>query len=132
MIFKHADDHKREPKRVIWADSYPRDAFLKNWGCSQRFCAAGDIVWINGLYRARAVLVTGYKENARANRGLREDNQNGTVLLVETSISPVGASLSATIAKCCGIRICLYYSWKKNQRAITEKSNSPCGRYAYL
>ena len=31
MLFKHADDHKRDPKRVIWqTESYPRDAF-RNW-----------------------------------------------------------------------------------------------------
>ena len=46
MIFKHADDHKREPKRVIWqTESYPRDAF-KNWSIVNDFpYVVGDIVW---------------------------------------------------------------------------------------
>lgn len=46
MIFKHADDHKREPKRVIWqTESYPRDAF-KNWAVVNDFpYVVGDIVW---------------------------------------------------------------------------------------
>ena len=31
MIFKHASDHQRDPRRVMWqTESFPRDAF-KNW-----------------------------------------------------------------------------------------------------
>ena len=31
MIFKHATDHQRDPKRIMWqTESYPRDAF-RNW-----------------------------------------------------------------------------------------------------
>lgn len=46
MLFKHADDHKRDPKRVIWqTESYPRDAF-RNWATVHDFpYVAGDIVW---------------------------------------------------------------------------------------
>ena len=46
MIFKHASDHKRDPKRVIWqTESYPRDAF-RNWAVANDFpYVVGDIVW---------------------------------------------------------------------------------------
>ena len=46
MIFKHADDHKRDPKRIIWqTESYPRDAF-KNWQLVRDYpYIIGDIVW---------------------------------------------------------------------------------------
>lgn len=46
MLFKHADDHKRDPKRVIWqTESYPRDAF-RNWSTVHDFpYVVGDIVW---------------------------------------------------------------------------------------
>ena len=46
MIFKHASDHERDPKRVIWqTESYPRDAF-RNWAVTHDFpYVVGDIVW---------------------------------------------------------------------------------------
>ena len=46
MIFKHASDHQRDPKRVIWqTESYPRDAF-RNWAVTYDFpYVVGDIVW---------------------------------------------------------------------------------------
>lgn len=46
MLFKHTDDHKRDPKRVIWqTESYPRDAF-RNWATVHDFpYVVGDIVW---------------------------------------------------------------------------------------
>jgi beta-galactosidase len=46
MIFKHAEDHKRNPKRVMWqTESYPRDAF-KNWKLVRDYpYIIGDIVW---------------------------------------------------------------------------------------
>jgi len=46
MLFKHADDHKRDPRRVIWqTESYPRDAF-RNWATVHDFpYVVGDIVW---------------------------------------------------------------------------------------
>ena len=46
MIFKHATDHQRDPKRVMWqTESYPRDAF-NNWACVHDHpYIVGDIVW---------------------------------------------------------------------------------------
>ena len=46
MIFKHAEDHQRNPKRVMWqTESYPRDAF-KNWALVNDYpYIIGDIVW---------------------------------------------------------------------------------------
>jgi len=46
MIFKHKEDHLRDPKRVMWqTESYPRDAF-KNWAYVNDFqYIVGDIVW---------------------------------------------------------------------------------------
>jgi beta-galactosidase len=46
MIFKHASDHQRNPKRVMWqTESYPRDAF-RNWKLVHDYpYVIGDIVW---------------------------------------------------------------------------------------
>ncbi len=46
MIFKHASDHQRDPRRVMWqTESYPRDAF-NNWAISSDHpYVVGDIVW---------------------------------------------------------------------------------------
>ena len=46
MIHKHASDHQRDPKRVMWqTESYPRDAF-KNWKLVNDYpYIVGDIVW---------------------------------------------------------------------------------------
>ena len=46
MIFKHKEDHKRDPKRVMWqTESYPRDAF-RNWAYVNDFqYIVGDMVW---------------------------------------------------------------------------------------
>ena len=46
MIFKHASDHQRDPKRVIWqTESFPRDAY-NNWAIINDFpYVVGDIVW---------------------------------------------------------------------------------------
>ena len=46
MIFKHASDHQRNPKRVMWqTESYPRDAF-RNWKVvSDNPYVIGDMVW---------------------------------------------------------------------------------------
>ena len=46
MIFKHASDHQRNPKRVMWqTESYPRDAF-RNWKLVRDYpYIIGDIVW---------------------------------------------------------------------------------------
>ena len=46
MIFKHKEDHERNPKRVMWqTESYPRDAF-RNWAYVNDFqYIVGDMVW---------------------------------------------------------------------------------------
>ena len=46
MIHKHAEDHQRNPKRVMWqTESFPRDAF-KNWKLVRDYpYVIGDIVW---------------------------------------------------------------------------------------
>ena len=46
MIFKHASDHQRDPKRVMWqTESYPRDAF-NNWAvANDNPYVVGDMVW---------------------------------------------------------------------------------------
>jgi beta-galactosidase len=46
MMFKHASDHERDPKRVMWqTESYPRDAFT-NWKRTHDYpYIVGDIVW---------------------------------------------------------------------------------------
>ena len=46
MIHKHASDHQRDPKRVMWqTESYPRDAF-RNWALVEEHpYIVGDIVW---------------------------------------------------------------------------------------
>ena len=46
MIFKHASDHQRNPKRVMWqTESYPRDAF-RNWKLVHDYpYVIGDMVW---------------------------------------------------------------------------------------
>lgn len=46
MIHKAAEDHQRDPKRVmIQTESYPRDAF-SNWkGCMENSYRIGDFVW---------------------------------------------------------------------------------------
>ena len=46
MIHKHASDHQRNPKRVMWqTESFPRDAF-KNWKLVNDYpYVIGDIVW---------------------------------------------------------------------------------------
>jgi beta-galactosidase len=46
MIHKHATDHERDPKRIMWqTESYPRHAF-RNWSLASEFpYIVGDIVW---------------------------------------------------------------------------------------
>ncbi len=46
MIHKHATDHQRDPRRVMWqTESFPRDAF-RNWALVQDYpYIIGDIVW---------------------------------------------------------------------------------------
>ena len=66
MIFKHASDHERDPKRVIWqTESYPRDAF-KNWAVVNDFpYVVGDIVWTGIDYLGESGIGRYYYEGER-------------------------------------------------------------------
>jgi beta-galactosidase len=66
MIFKHASDHERDPKRVIWqTESYPRDAF-KNWAVVNDFpYVVGDIVWTGLDYLGESGIGRYYYEGER-------------------------------------------------------------------
>lgn len=66
MIFKHATDHKRDPKRVIWqTESYPRDAF-RNWAYVNDFpYIVGDIVWTGLDYMGESGIGRYYYEGER-------------------------------------------------------------------
>jgi len=66
MIFKHASDHKRDPKRVIWqTESYPRDAF-RNWAVSYDFpYVVGDIVWTGLDYLGESGIGRNYYKGER-------------------------------------------------------------------
>ena len=66
MIFKHASDHQRDPKRVIWqTESYPRDAF-RNWAVANDFpYVVGDIVWTGLDYLGESGIGRYYYEGER-------------------------------------------------------------------
>ena len=66
MIFKHASDHKRDPKRIIWqTESYPRDAF-SNWAVTHDFpYVVGDIVWTGLDYLGESAIGRYYYEGER-------------------------------------------------------------------
>ena len=66
MIFKHASDHERDPKRVIWqTESYPRDAF-KNWAVvNDSPYVVGDIVWTGLDYLGESGIGRYYYEGER-------------------------------------------------------------------
>jgi beta-galactosidase len=66
MIFKHASDHERDPKRVIWqTESYPRDAF-RNWAVANDFpYVVGDIVWTGLDYLGESGIGRYYYEGER-------------------------------------------------------------------
>ena len=66
MIFKHASDHQRDPKRVIWqTESYPRDAF-RNWSISNDFpYVVGDIVWTGLDYLGESGIGRNYYKGER-------------------------------------------------------------------
>lgn len=67
MIFKHASDHQRDPKRVIWqTESYPRDAF-NNWAITNDFpYVVGDIVWTGLDYLGESSIGRYYYDGERA------------------------------------------------------------------
>ena len=66
MIFKHASDHERDPKRVIWqTESYPRDAF-RNWAVAYDFpYVVGDIVWTGLDYLGESGIGRNYYKGER-------------------------------------------------------------------
>ena len=66
MIFKHASDHERDPKRVIWqTESFPRDAF-RNWAVANDFpYVVGDIVWTGLDYLGESGIGRYYYEGER-------------------------------------------------------------------
>lgn len=66
MIFKHASDHQRNPKRVMWqTESFPRDAF-KNWAVVNDFpYVVGDIVWTGLDYLGESSIGRYYYEGER-------------------------------------------------------------------
>ena len=66
MIFKHASDHQRDPKRVIWqTESYPRDAF-RNWAVTHDFpYVVGDIVWTGLDYLGESSIGRYYYEGEK-------------------------------------------------------------------
>ena len=66
MIHKHASDHQRDPKRVMWqTESYPRDAF-KNWQLVQQYpYIVGDIVWTGLDYLGESGIGRNYYEGER-------------------------------------------------------------------
>ena len=66
MLFKHAGDHERDPKRIIWqTESYPRDAF-QNWAVVNDFpYVVGDIVWTGLDYLGESGIGRYYYEGER-------------------------------------------------------------------
>lgn len=66
MIFKHATDHQRDPKRVMWqTESYPRDAF-KNWALTNDYpYIVGDMVWTGLDYMGESGIGRYYYEGER-------------------------------------------------------------------
>ena len=66
MIHKHASDHQRAPKRVMWqTESFPRDAF-KNWALVQEYpYVIGDIVWTGLDYLGESGIGRYYYEGER-------------------------------------------------------------------
>ncbi len=66
MIFKHASDHERDPKRVIWqTESYPRDAFKNRAVVNDFPYVVGDIVWTGLDYLGESGIGRYYYEGER-------------------------------------------------------------------
>lgn len=76
MIFKHASDHERDPKRIIWqTESYPRDAF-RNWAVSNDFpYVVGDIVWTGLDYLGESGIGRNYYKGEREGESWIEGGQ---------------------------------------------------------
>ena len=66
MIFKHASDHQRDPKRIIWqTESYPRDAF-RNWAIANDYpYVVGDMVWTGLDYLGESGIGRNYYKGER-------------------------------------------------------------------
>ena len=76
MIFKHASDHERDPKRVLWqTESYPRDAF-RNWEVSNDYpYVVGDIVWTGLDYLGESGIGRNYYKGEREGESWIEGGQ---------------------------------------------------------
>ena len=76
MLFKHASDHERDPKRVIWqTESYPRDAF-RNWAVANDFpYVVGDIVWTGLDYLGESGIGRNYYKGEREGESWIEGGQ---------------------------------------------------------
>ena len=76
MIFKHASDHERDPKRIIWqTESYPRDAF-RNWAVANDFpYVVGDIVWTGLDYLGESGIGRNYYKGEREGESWIEGGQ---------------------------------------------------------
>ena len=76
MIFKHASDHERDPKRIIWqTESYPRDAF-RNWAVVYDFpYVVGDIVWTGLDYLGESGIGRNYYKGEREGESWIEGGQ---------------------------------------------------------
>ncbi len=76
MLFKHASDHERDPKRVIWqTESYPRDAF-RNWAIVNDFpYVVGDIVWTGLDYLGESGIGRNYYKGEREGESWIEGGQ---------------------------------------------------------
>ena len=76
MIFKHASDHERDPKRVIWqTESYPRDAF-RNWAVANDFpYVVGDIVCTGLDYLGESGIGRNYYKGEREGESWIEGGQ---------------------------------------------------------
>jgi beta-galactosidase len=76
MIFKHASDHKRDPKRMIWqTESYPRDAF-RNWAIANDYpYVVGDIVWTGLDYLGESGIGRNYYKGEREGESWIEGGQ---------------------------------------------------------
>ena len=75
-LFKHAGDHERDPKRVIWqTESYPRDAF-RNWAVVNDFpYVVGDIVWTGLDYLGESGIGRTYYKGEREGESWIEGGQ---------------------------------------------------------
>ena len=76
MIFKHATDHQRDPKRVMWqTESFPRDAF-RNWAyVHDNPYIIGDMVWTGLDYLGESGIGRYYYEGERPGESYVEGGQ---------------------------------------------------------